>query len=588
MDTQHGQRGGRRLAKGPIPEEYRQPDSLGKLGKRVAEPADEGSENTDAAVINLWDKVCGFFAGAKDALARHPVSPLLYLTLVAVAACWIVFRGGYTRAYVLQVDGVERGVLASQEDWDAIVTELEEEASGVLGEKYNYKADVTITPVYEAAGMGFSDTGKIETELFDEAGVYQDAWAISVNGQELGCAATEDELQQILVEAAAPYVTEDTESYEFAEEVDIYPVTVPSNTAFNVDEIRAEVLPEQEEPAAAAPAQEISDDGMIDVADAESVADNTAGDSEAAETAAPAETAEPAETAAPEETAAPVETAGPTETAAPEEDGAVAEAVAPVEDSAVADAVSPEMDSEDGEAVDAAVDEEAVAPEEDGEQPEAAGFRLTVITHTSVQVREPVASPVEYIDTDDLYIGDTSVKEQGADGLALVTYDVIAVNGEEQRREPVVTAVIEEPTTTYVYRGTKEKPATASKGYFIWPVEGPLTSYFGTRYIFGSYSSHGGIDIGCPYGTIVSAADGGEVTWAGWQGTYGNLVVITHDDGTQTYYAHNSVLLVSVGDLVYQGQAIAEAGDTGRTTGPHCHFEVRINGTRVDPLDYLS
>ena len=118
-------------------------------------------------------------------------------------------------------------------------------------------------------------------------------------------------------------------------------------------------------------------------------------------------------------------------------------------------------------------------------------------------------------------------------------------------------------------------------------MRGTITSKFGYRYIFGSTSYHGGIDIACSYGTTIKAADGGKVTFVGYQGTYGNLVVITHDDGKQTYYAHNSSILVKVGQRVYQGQAIAKAGSTGRATGPHCHFEVRVNGTRVNPRNYL-
>ena len=86
----------------------------------------------------------------------------------------------------------------------------------------------------------------------------------------------------------------------------------------------------------------------------------------------------------------------------------------------------------------------------------------------------------------------------------------------------------------------------------------------------------------------MKAADGGRVTYAGTKGNYGKLVIITHDDGTQTYYAHNSKLLVSVGDRVYQGQQIAKAGSTGRSTGNHCHFEIRIGGKTVNPLNYLK
>jgi murein DD-endopeptidase MepM/ murein hydrolase activator NlpD len=114
-----------------------------------------------------------------------------------------------------------------------------------------------------------------------------------------------------------------------------------------------------------------------------------------------------------------------------------------------------------------------------------------------------------------------------------------------------------------------------------------VTSYFGGRYIFGRHSYHSGIDISASYGAAICAADGGTVTFAGWKGTYGKLVIITHDNGTKTYYAHNSSLLVSSGQKVYKGQQIAKAGSTGRSTGVHCHFEVRVNGNAVNPLSYL-
>ena len=135
--------------------------------------------------------------------------------------------------------------------------------------------------------------------------------------------------------------------------------------------------------------------------------------------------------------------------------------------------------------------------------------------------------------------------------------------------------------------GTKEKPKTASTGPFSWPISGRITSYFGGRYIFGRYSYHSGIDIAASYGASIRAADGGKVTFAGYKGSYGNLVVITHDNGTQTYYGHNSSLLVSAGQKVSKGQAIARAGSTGRSTGTHCHFEVRVRGSAVNPLNYL-
>jgi murein DD-endopeptidase MepM/ murein hydrolase activator NlpD len=98
---------------------------------------------------------------------------------------------------------------------------------------------------------------------------------------------------------------------------------------------------------------------------------------------------------------------------------------------------------------------------------------------------------------------------------------------------------------------------------------------------------HEGIDIAVPSGTPVRASASGTVIHAGWLGGYGNLVVIDHGDGLATAYGHNSALLVAVGQNVSQGETISLSGSTGNSTGPHVHFEVRVNGVPVDPLLYL-
>lgn len=122
---------------------------------------------------------------------------------------------------------------------------------------------------------------------------------------------------------------------------------------------------------------------------------------------------------------------------------------------------------------------------------------------------------------------------------------------------------------------------------FQWPVQGTISSDYGYRYIFGGMNFHRGVDIPAPMGTAVHAAAGGTVIFAGVRGTYGNLVVIDHGNGFQTFYGHNSGFLVQAGDVVSRGQSIAAVGSTGRSTGPHCHFEVHLNGMLVDPLMYL-
>jgi murein DD-endopeptidase MepM/ murein hydrolase activator NlpD len=123
----------------------------------------------------------------------------------------------------------------------------------------------------------------------------------------------------------------------------------------------------------------------------------------------------------------------------------------------------------------------------------------------------------------------------------------------------------------------------ASASGFVWPVHGVLTSGFGWRW----GRMHEGVDLAVSSGTPVVAAAGGTVIVAGWMGGYGNLVVVDHGNGISTAYGHNTSVTVGVGQSVAQGQLIAYSGNTGHSTGPHVHFEVRINGSPVDPMGYL-
>lgn len=123
----------------------------------------------------------------------------------------------------------------------------------------------------------------------------------------------------------------------------------------------------------------------------------------------------------------------------------------------------------------------------------------------------------------------------------------------------------------------------------IWPAKGAVTSGFGWRVspFGGSTELHQGVDIASDAGTPVVATADGEIVQSGWWGDYGNLVQIDHGNGLATFYGHNAQLLVRVGQTVLKGQVIAYAGSTGRSTGPHVHYEVRRNGAAVDPWRYL-
>jgi murein DD-endopeptidase MepM/ murein hydrolase activator NlpD len=125
--------------------------------------------------------------------------------------------------------------------------------------------------------------------------------------------------------------------------------------------------------------------------------------------------------------------------------------------------------------------------------------------------------------------------------------------------------------------------AAPSGSGFIWPVSAPITSPFGMRW----GTLHPGIDLGAAYGTPIHAAGSGTVVWCGWMSGYGNLVMIDHHNGLATAYGHQSQIAVGCNQEVSQGQVIGYVGSTGYSTGPHLHFEVRLNGTPVDPLGYL-
>ena len=214
---------------------------------------------------------------------------------------------------------------------------------------------------------------------------------------------------------------------------------------------------------------------------------------------------------------------------------------------------------------------------------------LTMTVVQRERYLEDVPFDIAYTDTADLYKGDYKVTSPGAYGTADIMANATYVNGTETERTILSTVVLRQPVTEQRLQGTTERPSWYPTGTFRWPASGRLTSTFGGRSSPGGIGStnHKGIDIAASRGTPIYAADGGTVIYAGWMGGYGYLVQIDHGNGFVTYYAHNSSLLVSVGEHVYKGQQIARMGATGAATGSHCHFEVHVNGVARNPLNYL-
>ena len=189
-------------------------------------------------------------------------------------------------------------------------------------------------------------------------------------------------------------------------------------------------------------------------------------------------------------------------------------------------------------------------------------------------------------ETDEYYKGDTVLEQDGVDGVQIFEGTITKVAGvETDREESKPPEVLKEKQDKIILVGTTERPKTAATGTFIKPLEHfTMTSGFGPRW--GTH--HDGVDLAIGTGTPFVAADGGTVIRAGWYGGYGQCIDIEHEPGVVTRYGHCSQILVSAGDLVYQGQTIGLVGSTGWSTGPHLHFEVHINGSRVDPEAYVK
>lgn len=204
---------------------------------------------------------------------------------------------------------------------------------------------------------------------------------------------------------------------------------------------------------------------------------------------------------------------------------------------------------------------------------------LQILVEKQETYKESYNEDVVYQDDDSMFIGETEVVQEGTPGSHVVTDLVTYKDDVESERENLKETVEVAAVAEVVKRGTKSKPT------YMYPVTNwNLTSNFGYRW----GRLHAGADVGVPIGTTVRASRAGQVITAGWVGGYGNCVIIDHGDGVTTRYGHLSEVTVSVGQYVDQGQQVALSGNTGRSTGPHLHFEIRINGKAVDPLPYLA
>lgn len=209
---------------------------------------------------------------------------------------------------------------------------------------------------------------------------------------------------------------------------------------------------------------------------------------------------------------------------------------------------------------------------------------VKVIIEERQKTKEEIPFQTETKEDPNMFKGDTKVQQAGEKGERVVSYSITRENGTAIKKEVITETVKKEPVNRVVVKGTKVVPSRGS-GSLVWPtVGGYISSYQGPRW--GKY--HKGIDIARPSNRSILAADNGTVSFVGWDGGYGNKVIINHNNGIKTLYAHLSSIDVRVGQTVAKGQKIGVMGSTGNSTGIHLHFEVYQNGQLKNPMDYLK
>lgn len=180
------------------------------------------------------------------------------------------------------------------------------------------------------------------------------------------------------------------------------------------------------------------------------------------------------------------------------------------------------------------------------------------------------------------YRGDDTIVTEGKNGSKQVVYELVKENGKLVQKNPIQQKILQQPVAKVVIRGTKVKPSRGD-GHFRMPSTGVFSSPFGERW----GRMHEGIDIATPVGTPIHTSDNGRVTFVGTKSGYGKVMMVDHGNGYRTVYGHLDDFVAKTGDIVVKGEVIAKSGNTGRSTGPHLHFEIHKDEKPVNPMTYL-
>ncbi|MDE7219111.1 MAG: M23 family metallopeptidase [Oscillospiraceae bacterium] len=460
-------------------------------------------------IRSLFDRM---MVRLRERTPRHQfIQTAVFLSIGVSVAAFAAFQVLYTTATTLSFEGRVLGAVASEEEAQSAVRQVEDSISQVLGSRYSLEPD----RVSYSTGLTFRsalvEEADLEAALSESLRVVEHGYVLYVGGEAIGATQTQGAFEGLLDQVSAEYRNENTISIDFVEGVEIRECDLPLEEFTNLADVA--LLLNSEKDGEVTYTVKKGDCWSVIAQDNNMTNDDLL-------------------------------------------------------------RLNPGYDIDKLQIGDELLISNAVP-------------YLTVRAVQMEYYEEDIPYEIEYRDDDTMWEGDTKVISKGAYGKANTEAKVTYEGVTEIEREIISQDIFQEPVTEIQARGTKERPSWAPTGSFRWPTSGTITSRYGSRKIFGGTSFHGGIDIANSYGTDIVAADGGTVIYAGWMGSYGYLVQIDHGNGYVTYYGHNSSLVVSVGDKVYKGQHIAEMGSTGRSTGNHCHFEVRYNGERQNPMNYL-
>ena len=445
---------------------------------------------------------------------RKKYYPLAFGGAALVIAATAVFVSRYTFGTTVIYEGQALDTVASELEAKRVTASIADITSETLGKTFTF-SDSSIqytSGLVERSAV--VDRAELEEELTDEMGLVTQGYSLYINDELIGSTQYEGALEGLLDQLKESYISEDTLTVDFVEDVRIAKGYVPTESIMNLGQI-AEIL-------------------------------NSTKEGEVTYTVVK----------------------GDTWSGIANSHGMTTKELL---------AINPDFDINRLQIGDELTLSNAVP-------------YLTVMVTERQNYVEDIQYDITYTDDATMYKGDYKVLSKGVYGTADVVADVTYVNGEETERTVISSVTLTEPVTEQRAQGTKARPSWYPTGSFRWPTSGRITSYFGYRNtgIRGASTNHRGIDISVSYGTPIYAADGGVVSFSGYKGAMGYVVIIDHQNGFKTYYEHNSSLLVSAGQTVYKGQQVAKAGRSGVANGVHCHFGIQYNGTYYNPLNYLS